>query len=227
MAAITTTTTTGNPLATHEDRVLAASIALSTLRALGREDLIRHLTIDWSPRFTRALGKAIYCDPGSSTYAHVHLSKKQRGLLFNGRIVNVCFSSILWPRASKEERRETVIHEICHLVTFHEAALKGIPEPKAHGYKWKATMIRAGVRPNRCHSIDRTGLKRTTKTETAHCKCREHKITKKMAAKIHSGVPYICRNCHTNLKLGAKPAAAAPKKATVLDGWRIPSPAGL
>lgn len=225
MAAISTNDSNNNPLASHEDRVLAASIALSTLRALGREDLIPHLVIDWSHRFTNAMGTASYLNVTESSRPRLH--KSERKYVVDGRICHIRLSSVLWPRASQEDRRQTVIHEVCHVVTSHEDHLKGRSKSKAHGLEWQATMLRAGVCPTRCHHVNTVGLRRkSTKTETVHCKCREHQVTKAMATKIAKGVPHICRVCHTNIKLNTKPSAPAPK-VTMLGGWRIPSPATM
>ena len=229
MAAITTSDINNNPLASHEDRVLAASIAISTLRALGRADLIAHLMIEWSTRFTCAMGKACYLNVTELIGPRLH--KSDRKYVVDGKVARVRLSAILWPCATKEEQRETVIHEVCHLVTMHEAALQGRRSPQAHGYEWKATILRAGVRPSTYHNVDRTGLKgsrKSTKTETAHCKCRGHEITKSMASKIAKGVPYLCRSCHTNLKSGPRPATPkAVTLPTVLGGFTIPAPATM
>jgi len=64
-------------------------------------------------------------------------------------------STPLWPRASAQDRRETVIHEACHcIVGFKHGRVA------AHGAEWKQAMRNCGVEPLRTHSVDRTGLAR-------------------------------------------------------------------
>lgn len=64
-------------------------------------------------------------------------------------------ASALWRRASPEERRNTVIHELAHILA-NCSAKRNV----GHGRVWKSTMIRLGLAPKRCHAVDRTGLRR-------------------------------------------------------------------
>ena len=187
MAAITTEHT----IATPEQRQTAASVALATLRRLGREDLLPVLWIDWRTRFTSRMGDALY----ASADQRVRRSSERFRDPETGTIARIRFSVPLWQRASEEERYNTVVHEVCHLVTAHEAHLAGRPEPQAHGAEWKATMRRAGVTPKRCHNVSTKGLGK--KKIPAHCKCGEHYLTPLVAGKILClQAVYTCRKCH-------------------------------
>lgn len=237
MAAIPTTDSRGNETANHDHRVQASQWALETLRALGREDLIDHLTIEWSTRFTSRLGDACYINVAALP-AWRKLPKKYERNNIDGIVARLRFSSPIWPRANEQERYQTVVHEVCHLVANHEAHLAGRGKPQAHGYEWKRTMLRAGVRPERCHSVDTKGLKgkKTRKTEVAHCNCKDHAITPAMAKKIGKGALYFCRSCKGYLLLGSmhshlprveEPKVEAPKATTTVGGFRIPTPAEM
>jgi len=233
MAAINPTHN-GNEIATHEMRVQAANDAIATLRALGREDLIDHLTIEWSTRFTSRLGDACYFNTASLP-AWRQVPKKIKKNVIDGICAHVRFSAPIWPRASVEERYNTVVHEIAHIVASHEADLAGRRKPQAHGSEWKRVMLRAGVRPERCHHVDPKGLKgkKSRKTEVAHCDCKDHAITPAMAKKIGNGSLYYCRSCKGYLVLGSKdshlpePEAKPEPEPTTINGYTIPSPSAM
>jgi SprT protein len=99
----------------------------------GVSELAQVIVVEWNRRFTRRLGDAAY---SPTTYrARIRLS--------------------LWPRASEEDRRETIIHETCHLVAFYQHGFVA-----AHGHEWRLAMRNCGVEPLRLHTVDRTGLAR-------------------------------------------------------------------
>jgi hypothetical protein len=75
----------------------------------------------------------------------------------------VRFSSPLWPRADVAERRNTVLHELAHVIAFARHGRK----VKAHGREWKAIMRELGETPNRCHSVNRDGLRRRRRSRWA------------------------------------------------------------
>lgn len=65
-------------------------------------------------------------------------------------------ASPLWRRASKAERRNTVIHELAHVLVncYHGRRVT------AHGSEWKAMHRLLGEAPSRTHSVNRAGLRR-------------------------------------------------------------------
>lgn len=173
-------------------RQAAAAIALSTLRTLGREDLIPYLWIDWKEAFTSRMGDALYAANGQ------RVRQSSERFRIDGTIARIRFSIALWPRATEEQREQTVIHEVCHIVAHHEAHLAGRKVSSAHGYEWKAVMRRAGVRPKRCHSVSTKGLGK--KTIPAHCACGEHYVTPLVGGRIIVlQRTYTCGRCRGQL----------------------------
>ncbi|WP_013627292.1 SprT family zinc-dependent metalloprotease [Rubinisphaera brasiliensis] len=63
-------------------------------------------------------------------------------------------SPLIWERATHEQRRETIIHETCHIVAYH---LHGLAI-KPHGIEWKSAMAKCGVEPVVTHDIDLVGI---------------------------------------------------------------------
>jgi predicted SprT family Zn-dependent metalloprotease len=194
---------------THQDRVEAATTAIATLIALGHEDLVDELVIQWKEAFTARLGDALYRPNGSTARVSGYSGsgRPETGT----RVVRVRFSAPLWPRASKQDRYETVVHEICHIVCSHEAALAGRPRPQAHGSAWKSLMWKAGVEPKRCHNVDREGLKKTRRVIDASCGCGSHDVTPYVAGRIAAGCRYTCRKCRRAIVVHTKVAPVAKK----------------
>lgn len=60
----------------------------------------------------------------------------------------------IWERATEEERRDTIIHETCHIAAFHQFGI----EIKPHGAEWKTAMEKCGVEPVRCHDVNLFGI---------------------------------------------------------------------
>lgn len=183
---------------THQMRQTAAAQALSTLRTLGREDLIGLLWIDWKSRFTSRMGDALYAS------ADQRVRRSSERFRVNGTVCRVRFSVPLWPRATEEERKQTVIHEICHLVAAHEAHLAGRKVSSSHGHEWKAVMRRAGAEPKRCHNVNSKGLGK--KVIPCNCNCEDgHHVTPLVAGRILiNGAKYTCGRCHSQILVDSK-----------------------
>jgi predicted SprT family Zn-dependent metalloprotease len=101
------------------------------------------ITLAWSNRMTAAMGNAAYKRDGSFT---------------------VKLSTPLFLRATVEERRQTVIHEVCHVLDKVVNKVR-----MSHGRSWKGMMRRAGVAPKRCHNVDNTGLRKARKSYRYAC----------------------------------------------------------
>lgn len=98
----------------------------------------------------------------------------------------VRFSSMLWERATIEERRETVIHEVCHIVNIHRG---GHDRSGSHGRHWKQLMIQCGVEPKRCHDV-KVG------TAVLFCACLVHSVSTNRHTRVVNGKSfYRCRKC--------------------------------
>ena len=113
----------------REQRKVARAIVVEILAAKGfRPGLIERIHFTSSTRMTSSMGYARYSD------GRIKLS-----------------ASPLWRRASPAKRRNTVIHELAHLLTKWLAP--SYARISAHGPAWKAMMVRLGEEPVRCHKV--------------------------------------------------------------------------
>jgi predicted SprT family Zn-dependent metalloprotease len=100
------------------------SIVHDTLRRLGHGNLINAIKISW---------RQMYKEVGLSRW---HLST-------NGIVgcLEICFSAKLWPYMSKKQRKDTIIHEVCHIVdVVQNKHIKDV-----HGPSWAKLMGRMNV----------------------------------------------------------------------------------
>jgi SprT protein len=107
-------------------------------------------------------------------------------------------SAPLWPRATSEERRQTIIHEACHIIAEHMFWTGKTKDNTSHGLCWKRCMLMCGVKPDRCHKVSTKGL--LARVE-AICNCKTWEITKNRATKMMRGMKYSCPNCKASLSL--------------------------
>lgn len=131
------------------------------------------IRFEWNDRFTSRAGDADY-----------------------GKML-IRLSKPLFKRATIKDQEETVIHEACHLIAMKKFGTR----TKPHGGKWKAYMLMCGIEPDRCHSIDRTGLKRTQKIFTTDCYCGAHMVTAKVYVRVAKGEIYACDKCNAILSI--------------------------
>lgn len=204
---------------TYATREEVAALTIETFKELGHEALLPYLTIDWSGRFTTRLGDAVYTwlvvgwpqasYPQGNTRSPVTLLTQYKGAVqdverADGRsafaVVRVRFSIPLWKRATPQERYETVVHEVAHVVTYREAHLDFTRVTDPHGREWQAVMHRAGIEPRRTHTVDTSGLGH--RKVQAACACDTHDITTRKAALIVQGkAKYLCAKCRTIIKV--------------------------
>jgi len=181
-------------------RQATAALALDTLRRLGHEDILPYLVIDWSPRFTARMGDAYY---GPITRRREQYTRYAHpNAMGDPYIALARFSIPLWPRASEEERRETVVHEIAHLVVLFETYAQGNYDADPHGREWREVMRRAGYpHPSRCHSVDRTGLRRPQRRAVVHCGCGRRLTSPRVFWSVYRGGRLYCHKCGQMIKL--------------------------
>lgn len=151
-----------------------------TLSILGETALENKISVEYNNDFTRRMGDASR-DRLAKTY-------------------KVRFSIPLWPLATEAQRRETVIHEICHVVdmargTFHSS--------EAHGHAWGQLMIQCGLAPKRCHNVNRPAeLRNKVQRFEAKCACMTHQITSHKRTKMLANtMRYRCLKCGTPVSL--------------------------
>src|SRR5437879_3730633 len=103
-------------------------------RACGTPELSGRIRVVWSRRFVARMGDARW--------------DRRRG----AGIIRL--SRPLWPKASDEERRETVIHEACHVIA--DCRFGG---RQGHGPRWRQMMGLCGYHePTRCHNVDHEAI---------------------------------------------------------------------
>ncbi len=130
------------------------------------------ITIEFNKRFTSRMGDA------------------------NGRKMLIRLSAPLWTVASEKQKRETVIHELCHIVDYyiHERS-------SHHGEPWKILMRQCGLEPQRCHVVDTAKFKKKRMRYRYACSCGKGVTTKVAYNRIKRGVVYRCRTCKEEITL--------------------------
>ena len=141
------------------------------------EELAQAVIVEFNRRFTRRMGDALY-----NRYRY---------------LARIRLSVPLWSRASTDDRRETVIHETCHIIVKYKLD----PFTPDHGAEWKQAMKNCGCEPNRFHRIDRTGLYRPQRQFVVldcprETKCR---ISVRQFNLVRKGTEYCCEKCGLHL----------------------------
>jgi len=189
---------------THEDRMLAYLWSREAVYKANKsgllspeltEYLLSHMTLVWSHRMSRTFGLA--------RYAH---AKKEMG---------VTLSSILWEAASEEERRETVYHEVAHIIVYlihYHKNPRPRKSPEAHGREWKWTMRMIGYpNPSAKHTVANHVYEESVGNIPVYCGCSSDPaawVSKIKAAKMNlhasRGRTYVCRKCRSSFVVGDK-----------------------
>jgi predicted SprT family Zn-dependent metalloprotease len=140
----------------------------------GVPELAGKIRVVWNGRFSARMGDARW-DPARGT-----------GL--------IRLSRPLWPKASEEERMETVIHEACHVIADYKFGGR-----QRHGPRWRQMMALCGYRnARRCHAVNRDEIlaRRQQNRLRAACGCAEGvTVGPLQARRIRAGVVYRCRRC--------------------------------
>lgn len=101
--------------------------------------------------------------------------------------------------------RETVAHEVAHIVVYWKwrvVASMGARRPQPHGCEWRAVMSGLfNVEPERTHSYDMGNVAVRRQRRWAYaCGCRAHSVTTSRHNAIGGGRTFICRACRSPLK---------------------------
>lgn len=107
--------------------------------------------------------------------------------LQKGKTPIVGLSRHLWAHASREERKNTCVHEAAHII----AVVKYGPEGRGHGRRWRVAMIRAGEKPSIYHNID-PDVPMGRSTYRISCACKEHWVTE---YRFNKADQLKCRSC--------------------------------
>jgi hypothetical protein len=131
------------------ETLVARKIVEEALEVGGYDPAISaRILIKANPRFSRRMGDA-RCTSRALAFMLGEEALPGGILRFS--------SHALWRRATPEKRRNTIIHELAHIIAEHEQ-----PGTK-HGHHWKVTMRRLGEVPKRCHTVNRDGIARKQK----------------------------------------------------------------
>ncbi len=121
------------------------------------------------------------------------LRGKAAGVAHIGRNL-LRFNSLLYQQNRDDFLRQTVAHEVAHLLA-HELYGRGI---RPHGPQWQGIMQEVfGLPALRCHSYQ---LPATPQTMYRYrCDCREHDLGVRRHRSCGRGRHYLCRNCQQRL----------------------------
>ena len=144
-----------------------------TFDRCGYPALKNKVTVEWNNRFTTRMGDAIVYESGHST---IRLSKP------------------LWDRASKEQRKQTVIHEACHVVADYH-----IGGNAKHGKHWRHFMRKMNHSPDVYHSVPTNSRK--IKRVAVRCGCGHRVVTCNLATRMRNGSVYKCSRCNDIITL--------------------------
>lgn len=97
--------------------------------------------IQWNNRFSRVMGQA---------YVSEKLSVCLNNIKFNYHWL-IKFSTKLWTCATEDERRETIIHEVAHIIQFYRALSTGkkignLKVGNGHQEDWQCIMREIGYK---------------------------------------------------------------------------------
>lgn len=115
----------------------------------------------------------------------------------------ISFSSVLWGRAKLLERKDTIIHETCHILANLISKSNC-----GHNHFWKTLMRVCGAsNVSRCHKVSTEGLTRTQKRFSFSCRqCdKSIKVSANLRTRIINSVGrnkyYVCRRCKSKISL--------------------------
>lgn len=162
--------------------------------AAGHPRLYNRITLDWAPRAIKRLGQA------------------------NPNTMTITLSVLPWQVICFAERRETVFHEVAHLVSWIEKGFDGW----GHCDHWRAVMHRIGY-PNAQRLVSREAAlkinelynRRPVTKHIALCGCKsalpehvdarrrmptgEHLLSGQRAKQKKRGLYYMCKSCKKTL----------------------------
>jgi predicted SprT family Zn-dependent metalloprotease len=139
-------------------------------KILGIEEVAQTLVIGYNPRLVRCIGRARYV--AKTNNYHIE------------------FSVPLWKLVADEKRRNTVIHELCHVADHIKNGYMG------HKKTWKDLMVLCGELPSRTFEPPpgHKALLPRCRYEL-HCACSVHPVGKYRLSKVLDGKIYVCIKC--------------------------------
>lgn len=117
------------------------------------------LTLEWKGRMARTMGTALYRKHSAT----------------------ICLSKILWKAAPEEQKRETVFHEMAHIIVAARIAHDPIraklhrnrTRNSYHGKDWIRVMTAIGYKnPARCHDVWNGEHEKRRGNVALYCACK-------------------------------------------------------
>jgi len=99
-----------------------------------------------------------------------------------------------WRGLSTERRRQLVMHEACHLISFHLYGVEG----KGHRRKWRDCMRNCGLVPDRCEAVQFATKK---KPNEGRCNCRSWFFSNIILKRMMCGSNRRCPKCKEQIKV--------------------------
>ncbi len=149
-------------------------------------ELLEHirsiLVLEWSDRMSRTVGLALY-------------SKKTSTAIIR-------LSTVLWKVAPETEKRETVFHELAHIMVdamrAHDpvrAKFRGRRNAH-HGPEWVRVMTALGYpNPRRCHDLFNEEYERAQGNVPLYCQCKSEPVVWTTPARAERARGHRCRKC--------------------------------
>jgi SprT protein len=118
----------------------------------------------------------------------------------NANYMRIRLSSPLWKIATEVQRRETVIHEACHIIDSRKYGVT-----TSHGRNWQRCMTMCGLEPNRLHRVDTssvTQVRRRCAVEGCTCVTDPlNDVGSTVGGRMRKGREYHCRKCGNQIFL--------------------------
>lgn len=116
------------------------------------------------------------------------------------------FNKVLLAENEDTFCRQTVGHEVAHLVAHELLVRAHRPSERSHGATWARVMRAFGLVPERCHHYDVTNAQvRKVERHPYHCACRTFELSSVRHNKVRKGTAqYKCRCCNQVLVAGKK-----------------------
>ena len=145
--------------------------------AVETTELNQEVTWSWNRRLTSTLGRAY------------------------GRGKRIELSKPIWPVTDPEMRRETIVHEVCHVAAY---LLFGGDLSNSHGWEWVMMMERCGYHnPQTKHRVDLRSIQNRNR-HPVFCDCRVHMVTKGQLKKIRDRTHrFSCNKCMSIIREGS------------------------
>jgi len=143
-------------------------------------------------------------------FTNLHLEMKSRFVRkiadarFHG--MRIRFSTKYWEVMTPQGRRDTVFHEVAHIVVKYNYYFLNQPteicgEPNPHGEEWKSLMIKCGKSPKRKTDLGKRSLL-ILRPKIAQCSCNDKiHISKVEYNRIKKGEVYQCTKCYSSLSV--------------------------